>query len=101
MAINRTNSTSRSTPIRQLPAVHVVPNYSGNTQLYPKILRLPAVLDRVGLKRSSVYQMMAEGTFPKSIKLGARAVGWSSESVDTWITQRTEQYCQINQAGVQ
>jgi prophage regulatory protein len=100
MAFSHSNIQS-STPQKQLPTVPHAPNSSGLSQHGSKILRLPTVLDRVGLKRSSVYQMMANGTFPKPIKLGARAVGWPSNSVDTWIAQRTEQSCQVNQAGVQ
>lgn len=39
-----------------------------------RILRLPAVKDRTGLSRSSVYEKIATGDFPKPISLGARAV---------------------------
>ena len=41
-----------------------------------KILRLPTVLDRTGLSRSTVYQRVTEGRFPRPVSLGARAVGW-------------------------
>jgi len=41
-----------------------------------KILRLPIVLDRTGLSRSTVYQRVTEGKFPRPVSLGARAVGW-------------------------
>ncbi|RKT24442.1 AlpA family transcriptional regulator [Paraburkholderia sp. RAU2J] len=54
----------------------------------PRILRLPAVLDRTGLARSSVYRMMTEGTFPKAVPIGARAVGWSEAAIDAWIDTR-------------
>ena len=40
------------------------------------ILRLPVVKARTGLSRSTIYQRVAEGDFPKPINLGARAVGW-------------------------
>jgi prophage regulatory protein len=54
------------------------------------ILRLPAVKDRTGLSRSSIYAFISRGTFPAPVSLGARAVGWNSESVDAWITGRIE-----------
>ena len=41
-----------------------------------KILRLPVVLDRTGLSRSTVYLRVTEGRFPRPVSLGARAVGW-------------------------
>jgi prophage regulatory protein len=52
------------------------------------LLRLPQVIARVGLRRSSLYRRVAEGTFPAPIKLGARAVAWDSLSVDEWINSR-------------
>lgn len=42
----------------------------------------------VGLGRSAIYQMQAEGRFPKSVKLGARAVGWIADDVIAWIAER-------------
>ena len=45
----------------------------------------------LGLKRSSIYNAMAAGTFPKQIPLGERAVGWNSESIDRWINDRIQE----------
>lgn len=53
-----------------------------------KILRLPAVKDRTGLSRSSVYEKVSAGRFPKPISLGARAVGWLESDIDAWIASR-------------
>ncbi len=55
-----------------------------------KILRLPNVLDRTGLSRSTVYQRVTEGSFPKPVSLGARAVGWIETEVDEWIARQIE-----------
>jgi prophage regulatory protein len=55
-----------------------------------RILRLPEVMARVGLKRASIYQHMAAGTFPKQIALGVRAVGWLESEIDTWLTTRIQ-----------
>lgn len=52
------------------------------------ILRLPAVQARTGLARSTIYLKVEQGQFPKPIKLGARAVGWTSDSIDRWIDGR-------------
>ncbi len=54
------------------------------------ILRLPQVKIRVGLSRSSIYLAVSQGTFPKSVSLGARAVGWLESEVDAWLSQRVE-----------
>jgi prophage regulatory protein len=55
------------------------------------ILRLPTVKARTGLSRSSIYAFVARGDFPRPISLGARAVGWNSESIDAWIAARIDQ----------
>ena len=43
---------------------------------YTAILRLPKVLAISGCSRSYIYQLINEGLWPKSVRLGARAVGW-------------------------
>ena len=55
-----------------------------------KILRLPIVLDRTGLSRSTVYQRVMEGRFPRPVSLGARAVGWIETEVEEWIARQIE-----------
>lgn len=52
----------------------------------PRLLRLPEVISRVGLKRSSIYQRMSEGRFPKSRSLGAKCAVWVEAEIDAWIT---------------
>ena len=53
-----------------------------------RILRLNAAKDLTGLSRSSIYLMMRAGTFPKSISLGARSVGWLEADIQGWIDSR-------------
>ena len=55
-----------------------------------KILRLPVVLDRTGLSRSTVYLRVNEGRFPRPVSLGARAVGWIETEVEEWIARQIE-----------
>ncbi|MDR3734679.1 MAG: AlpA family transcriptional regulator [Acidobacteriaceae bacterium] len=54
------------------------------------ILRLPAVIARTGLSRSSIYLRISSEAFPKPVLLGARAVGWVESEVEDWIHQRIE-----------
>lgn len=49
------------------------------------ILRRRQVTARTGLSRSSIYAKIAEGTFPKQIFLGARAVGWEEQKIEAWL----------------
>jgi prophage regulatory protein len=55
------------------------------------ILRLPSVLVRTGLSRSSIYLRISEDAFPKPISLGTRSVGWVESEIDAWIASRIEQ----------
>lgn len=52
------------------------------------ILRLPAVIQRTGRSRSSIYQDIDRAVFPKPIKLGRRSIGWPILEVDTLIEAR-------------
>ncbi len=52
------------------------------------VLRLPAVIQRTGLSRSSIYNYIREQRFPAPILLGLRSVGWIEADVSTWIDQR-------------
>ena len=52
------------------------------------ILRLKEVIQRIGLSRSTIYQRMSEGTFPESISLGDRAIGWLESDIEAWLRQQ-------------
>ncbi len=62
------------------------------------VLRLPAVKERTGLSRSTIYLRMANDEFPHHISLGGRAVGWLEQDIDEWIVERIEQ-SRINDHG--
>ena len=49
------------------------------------ILRRGQVEQEVGLKRSTIYQRMQEGTFPRPIRLGERAVGWRASDIELFL----------------
>lgn len=55
-----------------------------------KFLRLPDVMARTGLSRSTIYHKMSlnDDGFPRSISLGPRAVGWLSDEVESWNQSR-------------
>ena len=55
-----------------------------------RILRLPEVINRVGLKRAAIYLYVKQGQFPKQVNLGFRAVGWLEHEVDAWVATRIE-----------
>ena len=51
----------------------------------PRLLRLHAVKELTGLSRSTLY---ADPSFPKSVKIGDRAVAWVEQEVADWINAR-------------
>lgn len=53
-----------------------------------RILRLPEVIDRTGLSRSTIYAYIEKDMFPKPIKLGLRAVGWHESAISQWINSK-------------
>ena len=53
-----------------------------------QFLRRKQVEHITGLSRSSIYAMMAKGTFPKQRKIGDRAVAWLKDEIDNWVASR-------------
>ena len=43
--------------------------------------RRPAVEEITGLSRSTIYDLMAKGEFPRPVKLTAKAVAWPESAV--------------------
>lgn len=57
---------------------------------HQKLLRLADVRARVPYSRSTIYQLIAQGKFPKPVSIGARAVAWIESDIDAWIAARIE-----------
>ncbi len=61
------------------------------SNLAKNILRLPNVIQRVGLSRSNIYLKISKGLFPQPIPLGDRAVGWVESEIEAWIERQIKQ----------
>lgn len=48
-------------------------------------------MDCTGLGRSTIYNYIADKTFPKPVSLGLRAVAWIDSEVQDWILERVEE----------
>jgi prophage regulatory protein len=55
-----------------------------------KILRLPDVTNITGLSRSSIYQKISDGEFPKQINISAKSVGWIESEIQNWIADKIQ-----------
>lgn len=68
-------------------------------QIALTILRRKQVEARTGLSRSTIYAKLRHNpkrpgdfapTFPKSVSVGAKAVGWIEAEIDAWLTAQIE-----------
>ena len=59
-------------------------------QREPAILRRKQVETRTGLSRSTIYQYIKDGAFPKPVPLSPSAVGWLEPEVNDWIIERVK-----------
>jgi len=53
-----------------------------------RLIRLPEVIRQTGLARSSIYDGIRAGTFPKPVPLCGRNVAWVESECQKWITDR-------------
>jgi len=55
------------------------------------ILRIHDLQKVMGLSRTKIYELMAEGKFPKGKRIaGLHAVGWDSLMVESWVNAQLD-----------
>ena len=64
-----------------------------------KLFRIDHVKAKTGLGKSSIYRLMEEDKFPKSVKLTDRSVGWVASEINEWIEQRIAERDEANKEG--
>lgn len=55
-----------------------------------RLIRLPEVEARTGYRRSTIYRLIHEGSFPAPVALGARASAWVEDEITAWVEGRIE-----------
>lgn len=53
-----------------------------------KLRRRSWVEEVTSLSRSAIYAKMADGEFPRPIRIGKRAVAWPESAVLNWLASR-------------
>ena len=53
-----------------------------------QLFRLIQVLRLLGLSKSTLYQFIQAGYFPRPVRIGRRAVAWRARDVYAWIEAR-------------
>ena len=72
---------SATTPSRDADAVRRL----------PRLLRFPAVRERTGLSRSTIWRLERRGEFPRHHRISPNVVAWVEEDVAEWIEGRTKE----------
>lgn len=52
-----------------------------------RLLRMAQVENLCGIKRSSIYQRIKEGTFPPPVKLSPRVSVWPQSRITQWMSK--------------
>jgi prophage regulatory protein len=53
-----------------------------------RFIRMPEITEQTGLSRSTIYDLIAAGEFPRQVRLSKRSVGWPEEAVAPWKASR-------------
>ena len=64
-----------------------------------RILRLPEVLARTGLARTTLWRMERRGEFPARRQITGNTVGWLESEVSEWIESRPVAPCMARKDG--
>jgi prophage regulatory protein len=69
----------------------LVGHRQSNKEAYQmKFLRRPQVERLTGLSRSSIYAMVADGRFPRQVKISRRAVAWREADIFEWMNNKSD-----------
>lgn len=64
-----------------------------------RLVRLKGLCEKTSMSRSSIYEAIATGEFPRPIKVGPRASAWLESEVDAWIEERVRERDGDNERG--
>ena len=56
-----------------------------------KFLRLPSVIEKVGLSRSQIYKLIQRGDFPEPVKIGSKVSVWIEGKLEVWMDAQVPQ----------
>ena len=84
----RYRKPSRSTRRTRRDEAKTDPPGNERTRAPTRILRLPEVMARTGLSRTTIYRRRLAGRFPQAVPLGTRTVGWVESELEAWLRER-------------
>lgn len=65
------------------------------------ILRLPEVIKKTSISRSTIYERVKNNTFPQPISLGERSIGFVEAEIDSWIESKIAESRNISIGEIQ
>ena len=57
-----------------------------------EIVRMSDLTKIVSLSRSTILRMVKANEFPRSVKIGARSVGWAKHEVEIWCRNKFSEH---------
>ena len=59
-----------------------------DTEQVRRLIRRPGVREKTGLADSTLYYLIAQGRFPRPVKLSHKLAAWVEAEVDAWVDKR-------------
>lgn len=56
----------------------------------PRLLALPAVVDRTSLSEPTLRRLVDRQKFPRPVKISSNRIAWRETDVSAWINSRVE-----------
>ena len=53
-----------------------------------RLISLKDVMTRTALSKSTIYQLIKDGAFPKQRAITTRRVAWLVHEIDSWLSER-------------
>lgn len=53
-----------------------------------RLIKRQEVLKRCGISATTLYRLIDNGQFPKSVNISKRAVAWANSEIELWIEER-------------
>jgi len=50
-----------------------------------RLMRLPSVLERLGISKTEFYRRVKQGAAPSAVRLGANSVAWLESDIEQYI----------------
>lgn len=81
--MNKKNELAGNTPANYLSAGILAAQPESQ-----RVLRIRETSYKVGLSKTSVYESVKKGTFPKPLRLSERSSGWLESELNQWLEER-------------